>query len=85
MAVPPDYTEETIDAVRDRIHEVMVDLVEHHVRIIVYFGNAKIGLEICREGKKRELRGERYAYVGAMWINENTQEMLKKHPNREDI
>ena len=50
MSVPADYTEETLSAVRDRIHEVMVDIVEHHVRIIVFFGNSKIGLEICREG-----------------------------------
>jgi len=46
----------------------MVELVASHIRIIVFFGNAKIGIEIAREGYEREMYGELYLYVGPMWI-----------------
>lgn len=73
QAIPPDYTDETLDLARERIHEVMVNIVEKHARIVVYFGNSKMGLEVCREGKIRELTGSKYMYVGAMWLDEDTK------------
>ena len=84
-SIPADYTEETLESVREVIHEVMVHLVESHVRIIVYFGNAKVGVELCREGALRELAGELYMYVGPVWIDEDTQSMLEVHSDKDLI
>ena len=39
--------------------------VEQHVRIIVYLGNIKMGVEVLSEGFYKELWGELYVYVGA--------------------
>ena len=45
----------------------------------MFFGNAKVGLEVCRAGSVHDLWGEKYIYIGAMWIDSDTEAIMEQH------
>ena len=58
------------------IKATLDDLVENQIRIFVYLGSWRPGIEMLRQAISRDIVGTRYAWIGAMWVSEDIIDQL---------
>ena len=56
---------------KDRIDEVMSEIVRQQSKIIVFLGNPVLTAEIAKVAYEKELHGKDYCWMGSMWITED--------------
>ena len=70
-AISPAANDELTPQCLTDIAATLADLVKNQIRIIVYLGSWRPGIELIRQARARELVGTNYAWVGAMWLSKD--------------
>ena len=70
---------------REQIRMAMEKFVKNHIRVIVYFGNTEVALDVLSIGFDKELWGERYTYVGAQYLDQNIFELIRNRTDQDKI
>lgn len=60
------------------IKATLEDLVHQQVRIIIYLGSWRAGIEMLRQAVDKEIVGTKYAWIGAMWVSQEILDNLPK-------
>lgn len=60
------------DDTKNSIGEVLDEIVVQQIKVIVFLGNIKAGPEVAKQGAKKELHGSEYAWLGCIWLTEET-------------
>jgi ABC-type branched-subunit amino acid transport system substrate-binding protein len=56
---------------KDSVDEALTEIVRQQLKVILYLGNPKLGLEIAKTGFKKELHGDEYAWIGTSWLSDS--------------
>jgi len=78
IITPAGFDDELTPQCLADIKATLIDLVQQQVRIIVYLGSWRPGIEMLRQAVDKELVGTKYAWVGAMWVSQEIIDNLPK-------
>jgi ABC-type branched-subunit amino acid transport system substrate-binding protein len=62
---------------KDRIDEVLSEIVRQQGKVIVYLGNPALTPQIAKVAYQKELHGKDYCWMGSMWITESVLQQIE--------
>ena len=60
------------EATKQSVGAALDEIVRNQIKIIVFLGNIQLGPELLRQGSEKELAGSDYAWLGCIWLTNDT-------------